>query len=207
VVVDREHTTVVGGKGDKRAIEGRYQELRKQIADTTSDYDREKLEERLAKLSGGVAVIRVGAPAEAEMKSRHEAFDDAIHATGAAVAEVIVPGAGLALLRVIPVVKQKLRRSTATSEPARRFCGGRSKLRRGPPFDQLHQLSRARGLSPNGQHRTRCSSHNLIGCRAKEHDVHRASPVDAYDDEIGLLILGDIENLAVRLPVPQTEGG
>jgi chaperonin GroEL len=104
VVVDREHTTIVGGKGDKRAIEGRCQELRKQIAETTSDYDREKLEERLAKLSGGVAVIRVGAPSEAEMKSRHEAFDDAIHATRAAVAEGVVPGAGLALLRAIPAV-------------------------------------------------------------------------------------------------------
>jgi chaperonin GroEL len=104
VVVDRDHTTIIGGKGDKRAIEGRCQELRKQIADTTSDYDREKLEERLAKLSGGVAVIRVGAPAEAEMKSRHEAFDDAIHATRAAVAEGIVPGAGLALLRAVSAV-------------------------------------------------------------------------------------------------------
>jgi chaperonin GroEL len=104
VVVDREHTTIVGGKGDKRAIEGRCHELRKQIEDTTSDYDREKLEERLAKLHGGVAVIRVGAPSEAEMKSRHEAFDDAIHATRAAVAEGIVPGAGLALLRAIPAV-------------------------------------------------------------------------------------------------------
>jgi chaperonin GroEL len=105
VVVDREHTTIVGGKGDKRAIDGRCQELRKQIADTTSDYDREKLEERLAKLSGGVAVIRVGAPAEAEMKSRHEAFDDAIHATRASIAEGIVPGAGLALLRAIAAVE------------------------------------------------------------------------------------------------------
>jgi chaperonin GroEL len=104
IVVDREHTTIVGGKGDKAAIAGRCQELRKQIADTTSDYDREKLEERLAKLSGGVAVIRVGAPSEAEMKSRHEAFDDAIHATRAAVAEGVVPGAGLALLRAIPAV-------------------------------------------------------------------------------------------------------
>jgi chaperonin GroEL len=94
IVVDREHTTIVGGKGDKQAIAGRCQELRKQIVDTTSDYDREKLEERLAKLSGGVAVIRVGAPSEAEMKSRHEAFDDAIHATRAAVAEGVVPGAG-----------------------------------------------------------------------------------------------------------------
>jgi chaperonin GroEL len=105
VVVDREHTTIVAGKGDKRAIDGRCQELRKQIADTTSDYDREKLEERLAKLSGGVAVIRVGAPAEAEMKSRSEAFDDAIHATRAAIAEGVVPGAGLALLRAIPAVE------------------------------------------------------------------------------------------------------
>jgi chaperonin GroEL len=104
IVVDREHTTIVGGKGDKQAIAGRCQELRKQIGDTTSDYDREKLEERLAKLSGGVAVIRVGAPSEAEMKSRHEAFDDAIHATRAAVAEGVVPGAGLALLRAIQAV-------------------------------------------------------------------------------------------------------
>jgi chaperonin GroEL len=105
VVVDREHTTIVGGKGDRRAIDGRCQELRKQIADATSDYDREKLEERLAKLSGGVAVIRVGAPAEAEMRSRREAFDDAIHATRAAIAEGVVPGAGLALLRAIPAVE------------------------------------------------------------------------------------------------------
>jgi chaperonin GroEL len=105
VVVDREHTTIVGGKGDKRAIEGRCQELRKQIVDATSDYDREKLEERLAKLSGGVAVIRVGAPSEAEMKSHHEAFDDAIHATRAAIAEGVVPGAGLALLRAMSAVE------------------------------------------------------------------------------------------------------
>jgi chaperonin GroEL len=111
VVVDREHTTIIGGKGDKGAIDGRCQELRKQIADTTSDYDREKLEERLAKLSGGVAVIRVGAPAEAEMKSRHEAFDDAIHATRAAMAEGVVPGAGLALLRAIPAVEAEAARA------------------------------------------------------------------------------------------------
>jgi chaperonin GroEL len=113
VVVDREHTTIIGGKGDKRAIDGRCQELRKQIIDTTSDYDREKLEERLAKLSGGVAVIRVGAPAEAEMKSRHEAFDDAIHATRAAIAEGIVPGAGLALLRAISAVENEAARAEA----------------------------------------------------------------------------------------------
>jgi chaperonin GroEL len=104
VVVDREHTTIIGGKGERMAIDGRCQELRKQIADATSDYDREKLEERLAKLSGGVAVIRVGAPSEAEMKSRHEGFDDAINATRAAIAEGVVPGAGLALLRAVAAV-------------------------------------------------------------------------------------------------------
>ena len=105
VVVDKDDTTIIGGKGDRTAIDGRCQELRRQIKDTTSDYDREKLEERLAKLAGGVAVIRVGAPSEAEMKSRHDAFDDAIHATRAAIAEGIVPGAGLALLRAIPAVE------------------------------------------------------------------------------------------------------
>jgi len=99
VVSDRDNTTIIGGQGDKAAIEGRIRQIRAQIDKTTSDYDREKLEERLAKLSGGVAVIRVGAPSEAEMKSKKEALDDAINATKAAVAEGIVPGGGLALLR------------------------------------------------------------------------------------------------------------
>ncbi|HYR28220.1 MAG TPA: chaperonin GroEL [Thermoanaerobaculia bacterium] len=104
VVIDKENTTIVGGLGDKAAIEGRCNELRKQIADTKSDYDREKLEERLAKLAGGVAVIRVGAHSEAELKSRREAFDDAIHATKAAVAEGIVAGGGVALLRAARLI-------------------------------------------------------------------------------------------------------
>jgi chaperonin GroEL len=104
VVMEREATTFIGGAGDRTAIAGRCEELRSQIADTTSDYDREKLEERLAKLAGGVAVIRVGAPSEAEMKSRKEAFDDAISSTRAAVAEGVVPGGGVALLRVAAAV-------------------------------------------------------------------------------------------------------
>ena len=104
VVVDKDHTTIVGGGGDRKAIDGRCVELRQQIEDTTSEYDRDKLKERLAKLSGGVAVIHVGAPSEAEMKSRHDAFDDAIHATRAAIAEGIVPGAGLALLRTVAAI-------------------------------------------------------------------------------------------------------
>ena len=106
-MVDRETTTLIGGAGDKKAIEGRKQQIRQQIEKTTSDYDREKLQERLAKLSGGVAVIRVGAPSEAEMKSRKEALDDAISATKAAVEEGIVPGGGLALLRTIEALERE----------------------------------------------------------------------------------------------------
>jgi len=105
VVLARETTTIIGGAGAKAAVEGRIAQLREEIKRTTSDYDREKLQERLAKLSGGVAVVRVGAPSEAEMKSRKEAFEDAINATKAAVAEGIVPGAGLALLRTIEAVE------------------------------------------------------------------------------------------------------
>jgi chaperonin GroEL len=107
VVSDRENTTIIGGLGDKAAIEARMQQIRAQVATTTSDYDREKLEERLAKLSGGVAVIRVGAPSEAEMKSKREALDDAINATKAAVAEGIVPGGGLALLRCTEAIRNE----------------------------------------------------------------------------------------------------
>jgi len=105
VIIDREKTTIVEGAGTRKAIEGRCNEIRKQILDTTSDYDKEKLQERLAKLSGGVAVIRVGAPSETEMKSRKEAFEDAISATKAAMAEGIVPGGGLSLLRAIAAVQ------------------------------------------------------------------------------------------------------
>jgi chaperonin GroEL len=107
VVVDKDATTIIGGGGDKARIEGRKQQIRAQIDKTTSDYDREKLQERLAKLSGGVAVVRVGAPSESEMKSKKEALDDAISATKAAVAEGIVPGGGLALLRVIEAVERE----------------------------------------------------------------------------------------------------
>jgi chaperonin GroEL len=102
--VTREHTTIVGGAGSAAAVEGRCRELRRQKDEATSDYDREKLEERLATLTGGVAVIRVGAASEAELKSRKEAFEDAISATKAAMAEGIVPGGGLALLRAIEAV-------------------------------------------------------------------------------------------------------
>jgi chaperonin GroEL len=107
IVVDKENTTIIGGSGDRRQIDGRVEQIKREIEKTTSDYDKEKLQERLAKLAGGVAVIRVGAPSESEMKSKKEAFDDAISATKAAVAEGIVPGGGLALLRCMDAVAQE----------------------------------------------------------------------------------------------------
>lgn len=101
VIADKDTTTVIGGAGDPGAVDQRARQIRQQIEKATSDYDREKLQERLAKLLGGVAVIRVGAPAESEMKLKKDALDDAIAATKAAVAEGIVPGGGLALIRCV----------------------------------------------------------------------------------------------------------
>jgi chaperonin GroEL len=99
VTVDKDNTTIVDGAGSQKAIEGRIKQLRTQIDETTSDYDREKLQERLAKLAGGVAVIKVGAATETEMKEKKARVEDALHATRAAVEEGIVPGGGVALLR------------------------------------------------------------------------------------------------------------
>ena len=107
VVIDKDTTTIIGGAGDKASIDARIAAIRREIDDSTSDYDKEKLRERQAKLSGGVAVIRVGAPVESEMKARKEAFDDAISATKAAVAEGIVPGGGLALLKCTEAVSRE----------------------------------------------------------------------------------------------------
>jgi len=99
VIVDKDNTTIVGGKGSKENINARIEQIKKQIVETTSDYDREKLQERLAKLSGGVAIIRVGAATEAELKEKKARVEDAVHATKAAVEEGIVPGGGVALVR------------------------------------------------------------------------------------------------------------
>lgn len=105
VICTHDSSIIVGGQGSKVAIEGRCNQIRRQIEITTSDYDREKLQERLAKLTGGVAVIKVGAPSEAEMKSRKEALDDAISSTKAAMAEGIVAGGGLTLIRAIDALE------------------------------------------------------------------------------------------------------
>src|SRR6516164_7202533 len=105
VVIDKENTTIVEGNGKNSDIQGRVNQIRRQIEETTSDYDREKLQERLAKLAGGVAVINVGAATESEMKEKKMRVEDALHATRAAVEEGIVPGGGVALLRCIPAIE------------------------------------------------------------------------------------------------------
>jgi chaperonin GroEL len=99
VTIDKDNTTIVEGSGPQNSIEGRVKQIRTQVDETTSDYDREKLQERLAKLVGGVAVIKVGAATETEMKEKKARVEDAMHATKAAVEEGIVPGGGVALLR------------------------------------------------------------------------------------------------------------
>jgi chaperonin GroEL len=109
VTIDKEDTTIIEGAGTAKAIEGRVKQIRTQIDETTSDYDREKLQERLAKLVGGVAVIKVGAATETEMKEKKARVEDAMHATKAAVEEGIVPGGGVALLRSIPALDKLLK--------------------------------------------------------------------------------------------------
>ncbi|MBI4196841.1 MAG: chaperonin GroEL, partial [Deltaproteobacteria bacterium] len=106
VTIDKDNTTIVDGSGKKTAIEGRVKQIRAQVEETTSDYDREKLQERLAKLVGGVAVINVGAATETEMKEKKARVEDALHATRAAVEEGIVPGGGVALIRCLPALEK-----------------------------------------------------------------------------------------------------
>jgi len=105
ITVDKENTTIVSGKGEKEGIDSRIAQIKKQIESTTSDYDKEKLQERLAKLAGGVAVIYVGAASEVEMKEKKDRFDDALNATRAAIEEGIIPGGGVAYLRAIAAIK------------------------------------------------------------------------------------------------------
>jgi chaperonin GroEL len=133
VTIDKDNTTIIDGAGAQKAIEGRIKQLRGQIEETTSDYDREKLQERLAKLAGGVAVIKVGAATETEMKEKKARVEDALHATRAAVEEGIVPGGGVALLRAALVLNSLKLASDeqigvdivrrACEEPARQIAG------------------------------------------------------------------------------------
>src|SRR4029079_10638286 len=113
IVVDKDNTLIVEGGGSKKEIQARAEQIRKQIETTTSDYDREKLQERLAKLTGGVAVVKAGANTETEMKERKDLIDDALHATRAAAEEGIVPGGGTAFLRAIEAVENAKRQGKA----------------------------------------------------------------------------------------------
>jgi len=106
VMIDKENTTIVSGAGKKADIQARITQIKAQIEETTSDYDREKLQERLAKLAGGVAVLRVGGATEVEVKERKDRVDDAMHATRAAVEEGVLPGGGVALLRAIKALEK-----------------------------------------------------------------------------------------------------
>jgi chaperonin GroEL len=112
VIIGKENTTIIGGHGNKQAIKKRIDQLKYRIENSKSDYVKEKLQERMGKLTGGVAVVRVGAPSESELKSKKEALDDAISATKAAVAEGVVPGAGLALLRAISALEKEEEKMT-----------------------------------------------------------------------------------------------
>ncbi|MBS1320471.1 MAG: chaperonin GroEL, partial [Parabacteroides sp.] len=105
ITVDKDTTTIVNGAGDKAAIQARIGQIKTQIENTTSDYDKEKLQERLAKMAGGVAVLYVGAPSEVEMKEKKDRVDDALHATRAAIEEGTVPGGGVAYIRAIEVLE------------------------------------------------------------------------------------------------------
>ena len=106
VIIDKDNTTIVNGAGKKKDIEARVNQIKQQIENTTSDYDKEKLQERLAKLSGGVAILYIGAATEVEMKEKKDRVDDALHATRAAVQEGIVAGGGVALIRAIDALEK-----------------------------------------------------------------------------------------------------
>ncbi len=116
IVIDKDNTTIVGGKGKKSDITGRVNQIKAQVENTTSDYDKEKLQERLAKLAGGVAVLYVGAATEVEMKEKKDRVDDALHATRAAVEEGIVPGGGVAFIRAIASLEPKVKGQIADEQ-------------------------------------------------------------------------------------------
>jgi len=175
IVIDREKTLIVGGAGDKRAIGGRLDQLRTQLKEATSDYDREKLQERLAKLTGGVAVIKVGAASEAELKSRKEAFDDAINATKAAVAEGFVPGGGLVLLRAALAVEKEEAKADGDEKTGLRI------LRRAleVPSRQIGENSGLDGGVVVERMRTGTGNHGLDAATGAYVDLVQAGIVDA----------------------------
>ncbi len=138
IVIDKDNTTIIDGAGEEADIAGRVKQIRAQVEETTSDYDNEKLQERLAKLVGGVAVVKVGAATETEMKEKKARVEDALHATRAAVEEGIVPGGGVALIRAIEAVARPeagrragVRRQHRQARPGRAAAPDRRQRRPG----------------------------------------------------------------------------
>lgn len=174
VVIDKDNTTIIAGAGDKAAIQARCRELRSQIDKTKSDYDKEKLQERLAKLAGGVAVIHVGAPSEAELKSRKEALEDAIAATKAAVAEGIVPGGGLTLLRAIDAVEKDEARCDGDEQTGLRIL----KRALEAPTRQIAENSGVDGGVVLGQMRQGTGNHGFDAARNEYVDLVAAGIID-----------------------------
>ena len=168
VMIDKENTTIVSGAGKKTDIQARIVQLKAQIEETTSDYDKEKLQERLAKLAGGVAVLRVGGATEIEVKERKDRVDDAMHATRAAVEEGILPGGGVALLRASETLK-KLQPTTMIREPASKSCARRCPGRRARSPSTPARTARSssarsskRTLTPTGTMPSPASTCNMV---------------------------------------------
>ena len=174
IVIDSENTTIIDGAGTRDAIEGRRADIRKQIERTTSDYDKEKLRERLAKLTGGVAVVRVGAPSEAEMKNRKEAIEDSISATKAAMAEGIVPGCGLSLLRAVDAVLKEAERCTGDEATGVRILARAMES----PTRQIAENSGADGGVAVGQMRGGKGNTGFDAARGEFVDLVQAGIID-----------------------------
>jgi chaperonin GroEL len=211
VVIDKDNTTIIGGAGKKETIQGRCAELRKQITKTTSDYDREKLEERLAKLAGGVAVIRVGAPSEAELKSRKEALEDAISATKAAMAEGIVPGCGLTLLRAITAVEQEEAKCDGDERTGLRIL----KRALETPTRQIAENSSVDGGVVVGQMRSGSGNYGFDAARGEYVDLVEAGIIDptkvvrvALENAVSVAsVLLLTEATLTEIPEPKHEAG
>ena len=194
ITIDKDNTTIIEGAGKHADIEGRVKQLRVQIEETTSDYDREKLQERLAKLVGGVAVIKVGAATETELKEKKARVEDAMHATRAAVEEGIVPGGGVALLRCVPALEKlklegdesgrrqhRSKRARRTAPDDRRQCRPRRRrrCRQGPPEyrSQLRLQRRNRAVRRPGCLRRHRSDQGYPD-RSAERLFHRSPASD-----------------------------
>ena len=161
VVIEKENTTIVDGAGSKHDIEGRIAQIKAQIEETTSDYDREKLQERLAKLAGGVAVIRVGGATEVEVKEKKDRVDDAMHATRAAVEEGILPGGGVALLRAVKALDD------ASARQRRPEDRHRDRAPRHPGAGAPDRRERRRGRLGHRRQDAREDATTPIGCNAQ----------------------------------------